>query len=403
MSDPAGVGLPEALERAATALPDHADEIRPANGDPVLLASALPAEAAARVLEWLLENEAADGAELANAWVEDPEAGSAALQQVHEESLSKAARKLLRRVRHRMRARGLDVPETQPASVVGILPPVADRLEEALVSALDGRGARVAYIVESDPAGGARVFEVVLDEQRGLIDCDAYSAGRSKVRRFLKELTQRSQFVAVAAPTEAVRALVSRTAAAQPKDRPLPRAYTEWRSRLSAASDAAATPGELVRAAHAAELGEASGREERLERAARLVQDHELGPWPPEGEVLKKGAERIGEAGEGRIVVSDLRQQDHSESVLAEVLAEVFAADYAEQTARRFEESAFVFWKAERSEDALACLEAARGLREGEPAEQPVARALLEVQLGPALAQQKAEKNEEEQSLLVTP
>ena len=48
------VGLPEALERAATALPGDADAIRPANGDPAALLRALDAEAAARVLGWLL-------------------------------------------------------------------------------------------------------------------------------------------------------------------------------------------------------------------------------------------------------------------------------------------------------------------------------------------------------------
>ena len=34
MSPAESIGLPEALERAATALPADADAIRPANGDP---------------------------------------------------------------------------------------------------------------------------------------------------------------------------------------------------------------------------------------------------------------------------------------------------------------------------------------------------------------------------------
>ncbi len=54
---PADVGLPEALERAASALPQDADAIRPANGDPVQLAQALSDTEASRVLCWLLGNE----------------------------------------------------------------------------------------------------------------------------------------------------------------------------------------------------------------------------------------------------------------------------------------------------------------------------------------------------------
>ena len=43
MSAQSGVGLPEALERAASALPAEADAIRPANGDPAQLLDLLGA------------------------------------------------------------------------------------------------------------------------------------------------------------------------------------------------------------------------------------------------------------------------------------------------------------------------------------------------------------------------
>ena len=45
MSSAKDIGLPEALERAAAALPGDADEIRPANGDPFALLSLLDAGA----------------------------------------------------------------------------------------------------------------------------------------------------------------------------------------------------------------------------------------------------------------------------------------------------------------------------------------------------------------------
>ena len=92
-SDETGQSLEtaEALERAASALPDAAEGIRPANGDPTRLLELLDADTAARVLEWLLGNEAADGAELAGLWAEDPGAGAEALLRVEAERLPKAA------------------------------------------------------------------------------------------------------------------------------------------------------------------------------------------------------------------------------------------------------------------------------------------------------------------------
>src|SRR5499426_1562760 len=62
------IGLPEALERAASALPRAADAIRPANGDPGQLARGLAPADATAVLAWLLEHEPSAGMELALAW-----------------------------------------------------------------------------------------------------------------------------------------------------------------------------------------------------------------------------------------------------------------------------------------------------------------------------------------------
>ena len=57
MSPAQDIGLPEALERAASALSADADSIRPANGDPTSLLALLGPEGAPRVLRWLLEKQ----------------------------------------------------------------------------------------------------------------------------------------------------------------------------------------------------------------------------------------------------------------------------------------------------------------------------------------------------------
>jgi hypothetical protein len=71
-SQSAEIGLPEALERAASALPALADAIRPANGDPDQLANVLGDDDARAVLAWLLEHESGAGGELALPWASRP-------------------------------------------------------------------------------------------------------------------------------------------------------------------------------------------------------------------------------------------------------------------------------------------------------------------------------------------
>ena len=396
------VALPEALERAASALPAHADGIRPANGDPARLLELLDVAAAARVLEWLLCHEPEAGAELAAAWTENPEAGAESLRQVATEGLPKESKKLLRRALHQLRSRGIEVPPDPPSAVVARLPSLADDLNAAMVSAIDPRGSRLVYLVESNPSGGVRLFEVMLDDERGVLEIEIYTTGRSRARQFLRELSRGGRFPAVEASPEAVRALVNRMAREQAEDRPLPRGFAEWRSRVAAAPEGTATPGEEAREA----LGEGSDDDAAVERAADLVRRREIGPWLPASESFSALGEELAEIGRSRILVSPARRRERAESVLREGAQQIFDESFAEITARRFDESAYVMGKRDAGEAAHACLAAARAFRARPVADNPVAKAMLEVVLEPALRKLEEEtegESEGEESLLVKP
>jgi len=397
VSGAGGLGLAEALERAASALRDHARAIRPANGDPAQLLEALGPEAGARVLAWLLAHEPVDGEELAAAWAEDESAGVPALRRVEAESLPKPARKVLRRVLHRLRSRGVELPSEAPPALVAKLPPLEDTLAAASVSPIDPRGTRAAYLVEPHPSGGARMFELMLDAERGVVGLEVYQTGRSEVRRFLRQIGRNAEFPAAPVPRESLRALVERAAAAQPADRPLPRGFAEWRSHIAAPPEGARTPGELA--------AEALGEEptpERLRRAAELVRSREIGPWPPQGEVLQSLAERLLENAKGQIVVAAAVRREQAARTLDQAVESIYAGPHAARVAICFQETAYLFWKGGREEDARAALAAARAFASGPEASAPVARAILEVTLGPVLERLDQEiAGEEEGSRLV--
>jgi hypothetical protein len=360
------MSLAEVLERAAVALPGDADVIRPANGDPVHLLELLGPEAAERVLHWLLTHEPEGGAEVVESWFEHAK-GVELLAQVDEAVLPKAGRKILRRVRHRLRASGIEVPDAAGRAESGVrrLPEIEDNLELAYVSPLGPRGSRPVYLVERNPSGGARLFEVLLDEVRGVVDCEVYTAGRSRVRDFVKEIVRRPQLPAVPVEPASARALIARVAAGQPADRPLPRNFGEWRSRIAVAAEEIPTPGEQARAV----LGEGSVAG-GLERAVELVREGELGPWAP-------SLERVGEIGESHV--------DDAGDDFSSLAGELCRGDFGLRTAARFEESSYPLWKFGREADARACLAAATAFRECAPEENVVAVALCEVLLAPVL------------------
>jgi hypothetical protein len=296
---------------------------------------------------------------------------------------------------------------------------VEEALDEAVLTPLDPRGTRAAYLVASNPAGGARLFEVLLDESQGVLDFRVYTTARGKVRRFLKAFGQGGRLAAVPAPPAAVRALVARIAAGHPADRSLPRAFSEWRGQIAAGGEGAKTPGELAREALGAEQGREAaaqrGEAERrrapaepgaapLRRVAEQVRAGELGPWPPAPEVLKPLVEQLGEIARSQIIVSGAQRRQQADRTLEQALPAIFTGRFGEDTALRFEETAYVLWQRGEEADARACLAAARAFRQGGAGENPVARALIEAVLAPVLAQLDQEvQAEDERSRLVKP
>jgi hypothetical protein len=119
---------------------------------------------------------------------------------------------------------------------------------------------------------------------------------------------------------------------------------------------------------------------------------------------LQPLAERLGEVARGAVIVSAAQRREQAEQVLENGLEEIFVEPFSSQTAARFEETAYVFWKQDREDDARACLAAASAFRAGGAKENPVAKAMVELVLAPVLEKLEEEIQEDEQkSRIVTP
>ena len=131
-------------------------------------------------------------------------------------------------------------------------------------------------------------------------------------------------------------------------------------------------------------------------RAVALVRDQSIGPWPPPNETLSEIAQRLSEVAEGVVVVSAAAKQEQLDRALDEAVDRVFDAGFADRTANRFEETAYIFWRREALEDARACLAAANAFRGSKAEFRELGRAMLEVVLAPALKsiEQQSEKTE---------
>jgi hypothetical protein len=295
------------------------------------------------------------------------------------EGLPKLAKKALRRAHHRLRSRGVEIAKPAAESVVATIGRVEEALTGAVVTEVDPRGSQMVYLVEANPSGGTRIFEVLLDGERGVAAFEIYNAARGKVKRFLDNLTRRGERPAVDVPPDAVRALIARAARHQPANRSAPRGFSEWRSRITDVAEGTPTPGGLARDALGA--GDAAG----IERATDLVRAREVGPWPPENPALQATAEKIAEIDKSTLEVSDSARREQVDGILDAAVVELYGEPFAARCAERFAETAYVLWKREREDDARACLAAAEAFQGDAAAGRPVARAMLEVLLSPVL------------------
>ena len=378
------MSLPESFERAATELTALADKIRPANGDAHRLLDELSADEAGTLLAWMLDQATEDAAEFVEEWGES-DAGVALLLGVSDAGIGKSGRKLLRKARHRLRSQGIAV-ETEAALVNPTNPMKkksvtsnADKWQAAHVSSPDFRGARMGYLVDSHPSGGARLFEIRFDEGRGLLDFKIYNAGRSKIRGFLKSLTENSGRRLFEVDRDALRALIWRASQAQPTDRPLPTSYVEWRSRLfSDELEKVETPGEQIRKA----LGEGDVPS-ALAALAGEVKAGKLGPWPPQtswvGDWMDKGRDAV----DG---LEDERRGAAIDTWIADVTNALDADSDQALIARHLDELAWVKSQEGDEDGARALLAVSGALGSDASASKAFTRARVESLFEPFLA-----------------
>lgn len=371
------MSLPESLERAASENPSLADQIRPANGDPDRLLDELSTEDAGQLLAWILKEEPDVAAELIEVWGESEE-GAQVLLSVSDVGIAKSARKALRRAHHRLRSRGIEVVITaSPAKATSArrAANTSDRWQEAHLSAPDFRGARVGYLVESHPSGGARLFEIRFDPARGILDFKIYNAGRSKVRGFLRSLTGGVEQRLFEVDRGTLRALVRRASRGQPADRPLPSSFVEWRGRLFAEDlDEEATPGELVRRALASKATSVDSAA-RVETTLREIRDGSLGPWPPKtawvADWMERGREAVeGLEGEARSGAIDRWLGESTEALSKETDVELLA--------HHLEEMAWIRWRSDAETGALALLDVSEAIAGNDDALNRMSRARVE-------------------------
>jgi hypothetical protein len=337
-----------------------------------------------------------DAADLVHALGDLPTPAIATLLVRLEASASRAVRKEIRRALYRLRQRGVPIPE--PVAPPAAAPARVAAEIEALLSAVDGRGDRVAWLLRPLDTGGALLVAAQLNEPAGLRDVHAVEVARKALRATRDRLEKESGLKLVPADWHVVDALLvegHERAAGSERDRD----YLRVRPRLT--REPPRSPAEPVSRRVAPPAPDEV--DALVAGSAALLDEPEFRTWWPTADALAPIIAEIGALRDSPIVVSPGAQEERLRVVLRHAAETLLPPAVA---ARRLEATAYVLAETGRSAPARQALAVATVLRErpAAAADVPFVAVYVERAVGALLAETTARREEEQRSsLVVTP
>ncbi len=278
-------------------------------------------------------------------------AAAAALAALAEHGADRGLRKAARRALYGLRRRGVVPPARASSAAIRPVPaPV-----EGLVSAFDGRGDRLVWLLRPLRDGGTLLVAARLNEPGGLEQLDVAEVSRKEVRAARRALAEGAGLRLVAADWRVLDALLvegDERAAAAGRGR----AYARARTRLTAEPPAA--PAEPVSARVRVPEGEEAER--LVDGSSALLAEPELASWWPPRDALAPLLAEVEALEASPLVLSPAQQEERMLGIVRRAAAALFPPA---PVARRLEGTAYVLAETGRETAAAQALAVAAALR----------------------------------------
>lgn len=317
-----------------------------------------------------------------------------ALAAREQDEPDRVRRKEIRRALYRLEQRGVAAPARPPGPESR---PILGPAIEAWVSAVDGRGDRLVWLVREHPNGSLLLVAADVNEPAGLRDLRVRDATRGQIRAMRERFRTEAGLRIVAADWRAVDALVleAQDRLGETPDRRLD--YRRIRPRLSGEPPRAAAPLVSSRVSQPLE----SERAALVADSTALLAEPEFRSWWPDPERAQPILDEIRGIRESPIVLSPAQQETRLHELLLDAGPKLYPPAVV---AARLDATAYVLAETGRPEAARRALAVAATLRSDPQAPIPFLQALVRQGLGAHLAAKETERREERSgALVVTP
>jgi hypothetical protein len=325
-----------------------------------------------------------------------------ALTRVDKEIANKDLKKEIRRSLFKLAQKGLVIPES-PSAEPKPVPPILKATEgtEAYMSAVDGGGGRLLWIVKPQPGRGLQLIQAMVNDRQGLQRITSAQIRRKALRQMSQEMKTKHGVSMVSVPWEyADRMLVEGYEQAKGRGQSGVEDFHELRT-LIATGKPKLEEHPIYQRLKRADARKGAWREQ----SQRLLDEPELRYWILDEDWMQAFLSQLEEAQTSRLVLNAMQKEERMAGIVRDAVKSLCEGEAGRVMQRRVEDMTLYFLETQRPEQARLCLAIALQVGEGDPGPLDVSflTGLVQKSFAFLLSQEKAKKEEEASSLIIKP
>ncbi len=228
----------------------------------------------------------------------------------------------------------------------------------ALISPIDGEGARLVWIMKARSQGGLSRLQGLTAEREGLVGANLTHVSRRELREERRDIEQRSSIKLIEADYRLADFMLFEAYRRTPEAR---RGQVGNFLALRAEILADSPPADYRHPVYD-EFSDTLGQEP----SAELLKEPELGGWIIAQEDLKPYLDEIAEIRQSPLVLNKYQQEERVNAVVARAVDQLFAGERSTMMRRRLEDTAYYLARTGRNNAARWAASAAARIRDGE-------------------------------------
>jgi hypothetical protein len=332
--------------------------------------------------------------------IADP-AAVAALLRIEKEARDKNLKKEIRRSLFKLSQKGLTIPEDKSGEEKPPIFTLARTSDiKAYMSAVDGAGGRLLWIVKPQPGHGLQTIQAMINDREGLQRVGRAQVPRKELRNMAQEIKKQHGITMIAVPWEYADSMLYESfEKAKAAGRSGLENFHELRSIVGTGKPKTQEH-PIYRRLRSEDARQGAWRE--LSR--RLLDEPEFRFWILDADWLAPFLGQLQDAQSSRLVLNPMQKEERLAGIVRDTVKMLCAGEVGKIMQRRLEDMALYLLETARTETAKLALAVAAQVQDGDPGPLDISflTGLAQKSFAFHLSQQKS-KAEEEPSFIVKP